>query len=134
MKKIDKPKPKIPTYTMVIHRLATEFNLSGTENIFMCTLQSMATANPDGMARVSYKFYSEVCSLHPDSLKDMIKRLMKNDLIRRESKGLYSVNGQFRRSYNKYRFEIQEDNGFKSNMKILKNEREKDELINRKAI
>ena len=126
MKKTEgKQKPK-PLYTMIIEDLGVEFELNAPELIFMCRLQSMATANVNGMAHVNYKLFSKACRLHPDSLKDMIKRLMDQKLITREGKGLYSPNGQFRRRYNQLRFEIQENNGYKANMKILKDEREKD--------
>lgn len=122
MKNSKTTKPKI-LYTMIIDDLGPEFNLSSAELIFMCKLQSMATANVNQMARVNYKLFSKACRLHPDSLKDMIKRLMEKDLIKREGKGIYSTNGHFRRRYNQLRFEIQEDNGFKANMKIINDSR-----------
>lgn len=111
---------------MIIEDLGVEFELNAAELIFMCRLQSMALANENHMARVNYKLFSKACRLHPDGLKDLVKRLMDQKLITREGKGLYSTNGQFQRRYNQLRFEIQENNNFKVNMKILKNEREKD--------
>ena len=128
MKKTEgKQKPK-PLYTMIIEDLGVEFELSAAELIFMCKLQSMATANVNSNARVNYKLFSKACRLHPDNIKEMIRRLMYRDLIKREGKGLYSTNGHFRRRYNQLRFEIQENNGYKTNMKILKDEREKDSV------
>ena len=109
------------TYTMVIHQLAPEFNLSALENIFMCTVMSIANKNPAHIYEMKRGQLINATGLTVDGLRKMRRRLQEGGVLIQVCNGVYKANAHYRRRYNQLRFELQEENGYKTNLKVLAN-------------
>ena len=107
------------TYTMVIHQLAPEFKLTALENIFMCTVMSIASKNPANIYETKRGQLINATGLTVDGLRKMRRRLQAGGVLLQVCNGVYKANAQYRRRYNQLRFNIQEENGYKANLEVL---------------